>query len=393
MKENQCPICHHGIFSTFFHWEDAVVQQQFLMTSRDEALHCRRANIELAFCGRCGAIWNMAFDPQLLDYSARYEATQMTSPAFRSYLMAIAQYLTRKYSLHGKRIVDIGCGDGQFLRLLCELGDNHGLGFEPSWRAENDATLSDRVKIIPDYYSPQYSNAGQPHLVACRHVLEHVIDPVSFLRDFQTIDRLHAPVFFFEVPNVSWSLHEFAFWDFYYEHCLYYCAPTLSYLFESCGFDVKRARQGFGEQYVWVESTFDANRRKEIKPLPTRQTQRLARAVKFFKSRYHKNIQRTQQQLFSSARQRMVIWGAGAKAVAFLNILNMQSDRLEYVVDINPRKWGTYLPGTGQEIVAPKRLLDIKPDIILVMNPQYFSEVDEAVKEMGSPTKLQVIGK
>jgi hypothetical protein len=48
--------------------------------------------------------------------------------------------------------------------------------------------------------------------------------------------------------------------------------------------------------------------------------------------------------------KRIVLWGSGSKAVAFLTSLKL-SNEIEYVVDINPYRHGRYLPGTGHEIV------------------------------------------
>ena len=48
----------------------------------------------------------------------------------------------------------------------------------------------------------------------------------------------------------------------------------------------------------------------------------------------------------------LILWGGGSKAVAFLTTLDVR-EGIEYAVDINPRRSGTFLAGTGQEIVAP----------------------------------------
>ena len=88
--------------------------------------------------------------------------------------------------------------------------------------------------------------------------------------------------------------------------------------------------------------------------------------------------------------EKTVLWGAGAKAVAFLNYLDIPANQIEFVVDINPKKHGTYLPGTGQRIVPAESLLEYKPDSILVMNPQYLSEIHSMMKEIGVQAKLYV---
>lgn len=58
-------------------------------------------------------------------------------------------------------------------------------------------------------------------------------------------------------------------------------------------------------------------------------------------------------------------------------------ERIPYVVDINARKQGRYIPGTGQQIVAPDVLRSYRPDTILVMNPNYLDEIRVTVGKIG----------
>ncbi|HRK30367.1 MAG TPA: hypothetical protein PLD59_04755, partial [Tepidisphaeraceae bacterium] len=53
------------------------------------------------------------------------------------------------------------------------------------------------------------------------------------------------------------------------------------------------------------------------------------------------------------------------------------------VVDINPAKQGTYLPGSGHEIVAPAELLEIRPSRVIVMNPIYLDEIRQSLTALG----------
>ena len=85
--------------------------------------------------------------------------------------------------------------------------------------------------------------------------------------------------------------------------------------------------------------------------------------------------------------KRIVIWGASSKAVAFLTNLKV-SDDIQYAVDINPHKTGTYIAGTGQEIVAPEFMVDYRPDVAIVMNPIYIEEIKGIIKGMGVNTEL-----
>jgi FlaA1/EpsC-like NDP-sugar epimerase len=80
--------------------------------------------------------------------------------------------------------------------------------------------------------------------------------------------------------------------------------------------------------------------------------------------------------------QRAVVWGAGSKGVTFLNALQAR-DPIGHVVDINPRKQGMYVAGTGQQIVAPEFLKEARPDVVIVMNPVYEDEIRRWVGELG----------
>jgi threonine dehydrogenase-like Zn-dependent dehydrogenase len=79
-----------------------------------------------------------------------------------------------------------------------------------------------------------------------------------------------------------------------------------------------------------------------------------------------------------------VIWGAGAKGVMFLNLLRVAAGAgVDWVVDINPRKQGHFIPLMGQKIVSPDRLLQNPPDLLIVMNPEYEQEVRFIIDDLG----------
>jgi hypothetical protein len=77
-----------------------------------------------------------------------------------------------------------------------------------------------------------------------------------------------------------------------------------------------------------------------------------------------------------------VIWGAGSKGVAFLSMLE-QADDVTCAVDVNPAKHGRFLPGTGHQVVAPDRLRDLRPDLVVAMNPSYAAEIRESLEGLG----------
>ena len=79
----------------------------------------------------------------------------------------------------------------------------------------------------------------------------------------------------------------------------------------------------------------------------------------------------------------MFAWGAGAKAVTFLNIIDPAGDCITHIVDVSPRKTGRFVPGSGQEIVEPSALRELSPDVLILMNAVYRDEIRAAVRALG----------
>jgi hypothetical protein len=84
----------------------------------------------------------------------------------------------------------------------------------------------------------------------------------------------------------------------------------------------------------------------------------------------------------------VVLWGGGSKAVAFLTTLGLSPEDMELVVDINPRRAGTYVSGTGQRIVEPEFLRRCRPDAVVIMNPNYRGEIAAQLEGMGLAPQL-----
>ena len=91
-----------------------------MFSNSREAINFARGDLILGFCENCGFISNVAFDPIKLDYASLVPEEQGFSATFRAFAQTIATHLIENYDLHGKHIMEIGCGRGDFLALMCE---------------------------------------------------------------------------------------------------------------------------------------------------------------------------------------------------------------------------------------------------------------------------------
>ena len=115
-----CPACEGAQTKVFFELPSVPVNSITLWPSYEEAVRCPAGAIELAFCSRCGAIYNQAFDRSVLTYDSRYDNSLHYSPSFQRYAEGLADQLIARFDLHGKDVIEVGCGKGDFLALLCE---------------------------------------------------------------------------------------------------------------------------------------------------------------------------------------------------------------------------------------------------------------------------------
>jgi hypothetical protein len=83
----------------------------------------------------------------------------------------------------------------------------------------------------------------------------------------------------------------------------------------------------------------------------------------------------------------VVLWGGGSKAVALLTTLGLDLE-IQRVVDINPRKHGSFLPGTGQEVVGPEALRADPPALVIVMNRIYRHEIEKSLRALEIDAEL-----
>jgi SAM-dependent methyltransferase len=345
-----------------------------LVEDRARALHFPTGDIVLAVCGGCGFIFNAAWDSDRTVYSDQYEETQGFSHTFNKFNRAIAEELVSSYDIRGKTVLEIGCGKGEFLSLICKLGGNRGIGYDPSFVPARQRWEQD-IRFVREFFT-ENTNEIAPDLLCCKMTLEHIGQAHRFLTSVRAVANRKDSVIFFQVPDVDRILKEGAFWDVYYEHCSYHSATSLKTLFVGTGFAVEKIWTGYGGQYLMIlasptdlVSDRTCNDEDHVASI-TRSCSSFGASAAHSRAAWQSRLRN-----WTAGGLRTVLWGSGSKAVAFLTTLGVH-DEVEYVVDINPYRVGKFLPGTGQRIVEPAFLRDYHPDNVVIMNPIYRDEVE-----------------
>ena len=384
-----CPNCGHPELTTFYEVPNVPVHSCLMLSSPQEALAFPRGDVVLGFCDRCGFITNTEFDPKWSAYAPNYEDQQSFSPTFNQFAIDLADHLIAKYNLYDKDIVEIGCSKGDFLLLLCERGNNRGVGIDPSvvpGRVQSQAT--EKVTFIQDYYSERHAEyVGD--FICCRHTLEHIHGTKEFLQTVRRSigERLDVGVVF-EIPDTTRVLRDAAFEDIYYEHCSYFTPGSLACLFRACSFEVIDLYRAYDNQYLLIEAKPISQSSNKIHFQEETLTA-LRENVEYFINQINDKLSHWRQYLEQSKRnsKKVVVWGSGSKCVAFLTTLDT-IDTIQYVVDINPHRQGKFIPGVGKEIMSPEFLKTYQPDEVIIMNSIYRQEIQKMLDEMGVTTQL-----
>ncbi len=87
------------------------------------------------------------------------------------------------------------------------------------------------------------------------------------------------------------------------------------------------------------------------------------------------------------AKEACLYVGAGGKAISFLSLIP-EAETIQSVVDVNPNRQGLYTPKSVKRVISPATLRDERPEIIIMSNPVYRSEIELEIQRQGLRCKL-----
>jgi SAM-dependent methyltransferase len=323
--------------------------QNKMFDSLEAARHCPTGDVVLVQDMQSGLVFNDCYDPDKLNYDETYQNEQGLSPVFRKHMDAVLEKMDRCFG--GKQILEIGCGKGSFLDLLRQRGHD-AIGVDPAY--EGDAPY-----IHKHHFDDTLDiKAGA---VILRHVLEHIPQPLEFLRSVAIANGGQGQIYI-EVPCLDWIMRHKAWFDIFYEHVNYFRLSDFKRMFGK----VSEAGHLFGEQYIYVIADLDSLR----SPTEAGAPDAVAFPEDFFRELD------ALAGAASSARSRAV-WGAAAKGVMFSHHLTKRGVSLDFAIDINPAKQGKYLAGSALPVLTPEQgLARLAPgDDVFVMNSNYIAEI------------------
>jgi SAM-dependent methyltransferase len=354
--------------------------------------------LTVQLCAECGlAQLRETVEPETL--FRHYLYVSSTSAHFVQHFEKYAEDVWRRFALQpGALVVDVGSNDGILLRPFRRLGARV-IGVDPAVEIARVAT-KEGLFTIPEFFTPALARtwrqkAGPAKVITANNVFAHTPDIRGFV---EAVDEWldEGGVFIFEVQYVGALLEHNLFDIIYHEHLLYYALTPLVRFFTRQGweiFDVQQVPVHGGSLRVFAQrqgGKWQARGRVE-QMLAAEKQAGITTARPFLTlAERVKNNRRLLHGLLAELRgqgKRIVGYGAPAKATTFMYALGLGRDTLEYIVDDDRRfKQGRLMPGTHIPIVAPERLYENRPEIIMILAWNFAEPImkkHEGVREWG----------
>lgn len=364
-----CPICYHSVAAPFFDGGQQALATLGWPASAGEAQTMARHPQDFVQCPNCTHVWNRSFSYAAIPYEKNPNRMFNKGGIWQGHLARTREMVLGRLS-KSPSIVDIGCGEGHFVRGLsaARRGEGRFVGFDPNVAPETGCG----VEFHARYFDPlRDMETFAPDAVIIRHVLEHLTDPAAMVEQMAWgAAQLGKPVWLFaEMPCIDRVFETGRLADFFYEHPSQFTTQSFRTLMERAG-DVVELAHGYGGEVVYALVSLG---------VPVLERQRVIAADSFFRQAdINRTAIRAQIDGLAASGKRVAIWGGTGKAASFIHQFGVDAERFPLVVDSDPDKAGSFVPGTGQEIVFRDVLKTAKVDVVII--PTQWRAKDIAVE-------------
>ncbi len=359
MTINKCRVCNNNFFEEpLLRYENMPAVAQYLPDA-DSLESDKGIDLEVYQCSGCGLV-QLGNDP--VSYYKEVIRSSTFSEEMKEFRLKQFENFVEKYSLKDKKIVEIGCGNGEYLSLMQQFGVKaYGLEYlEESVKKCVDQGLHVSQGFVEN--SNYRMNDAPFDMFFMLNFLEHLPDPNSMLRGISNNLSDNA-IGLIEVPNFDMIFKKNLFSEFTGDHLFYFTKETLSSTLRQNGFEIVSCKE------IWHDYIISAIVKKR-KKLDISQFYRHQLKLK----------NEVEEYINSFKNNGVAIWGAGHQALAVISLIGL-SDKIKYVVDSAPFKQGKFTPATHIPIVSSERLDTNPVDAIIVMAASYSDEVARIIRQ------------
>lgn len=335
--------------------------------------------LKVKVCHNCFLVQTEDFTRADDLFTADYAYFSSTSKSWLQHAAKFSQQAIKRFDLgHESFVVELASNDGYLLRNYV-AADVPCLGVEPT-AATADAAEALNIPQWRDFFGYATSEQikaehGEADLIIGNNVLAHVPDINDFVAGAANLLKSTGTISF-EFPHLLNLLRHCQFDTIYHEHFSYLSLLSVQKIAQRAALkviDVTQLPTHGGSLRLYFahqddprapSANVDAILQKEMHYGLTgmdayaalqKEAERIILELKAFLI------------AAQSDGQKVAGYGAAAKGNTLLNFAQITPELLPIIADAAPSKQGKFMPGSHIPIVSPEALIEIQPDIVLIL--------------------------
>ena len=357
MPTNRCRVCDNDFYDDHLLAFSNMPKAAQNMPSKDELTTEVGVDLEVCQCSVCGLV-------QLSNDPVPYYKEVIRAAAFSSDMKSFRENqfndLVKDYELQGKKVIEIGCGKGEYLSIMDQMNvKTYGIEFG---QESVDHCQENGLSVNKDYIEKedQVLEDGPFDAFFIMNFFEHIPDLNSTLTSLKK-NLTEGGIGIIEVPNFNMIIEKNLFSEFIGDHLFYFTKETLKFVVERNGFEVVECQE------IWHNYIISMVIRKKKKL-----------NISHFVD-YEKKIKNEINDYIEPfLKDGVAIYGAGHQSLAIMSLAELKG-KIKYVVDDATFKQGKFTPATHVPIVSADYLIFDPVGAIIIMAASYSDEVAKKI--------------
>jgi SAM-dependent methyltransferase len=350
--------------------------------------------LKVMVCRQCWLVQTEDYTHYDQLFATDYAYFSSTSSTWLAHAARYVDMIAARLNLNAQSlVVELAANDGYLLQYVQQKGIPC-LGVEPT-TSTADAARARGIAIVEEFFGVALGQRlreshGAADLIAANNVLAHVPDINDFVGGMRALLAPQGTVTV-ECPHLLNLIAQAQFDTVYHEHFSYLSLVAVQRVMQSQGlrvYDVEELPTHGGSLRIYAchaDAAIAAT--PAVQAMLAREREAGLERIEGYAG-FQARAEEIKLQLLSflleqkRAGKKVLAYGAAAKGNTLLNYSGVHPDLLAMVADAAPSKQDKYMPGSHIPIVSPQRLLDEKPDVVLILPWNIKDEVAQQLAEI-----------